>query len=81
MVARGFEETASKDDIKAVCEEIADVRSAVATKQELHELEERVWDAINKLTIEIQKLILLTIDVRELEKRVDRLERKAGLLK
>lgn len=70
MVAKGFENTATKDDLKEF-----------ATKQEMREGFQIVNDTLGLIRDDIRDLkISVEIDLKDLKNRVERLEKKVGIM-
>ncbi len=95
MVKRGFDQTATKDDLKrfATKDELKQFATKedlerFATKEDIHKLERRMEDnfwGVNKrldlLHEDISDLPEIREEVRNLGTRVVRLEKKIGLVK
>ena len=70
MVAKGFENTATKDDLKEF-----------ATKKEMREGFQIVNDTLGLIRDDIRDLkISVEIDLKDLKNRVERLEKKVGII-
>lgn len=69
MVAKGFEETATKQDL-----------AGLATKQEMREGFQLIADRLDLMHSDIRDLkISVEVDIKDLYKRVERLEKRVGI--
>ena len=78
MVARGFDNTATKDDVRRLEKRTATVEESMATKSDLLESEERLLTAIRGIEVRKDDFESLQQDVKELASRVEQLEKRVG---
>ncbi len=76
MVKKGFDQTATKQDIADVRKEAADFRKEVLEQFEL--IHEDIKDIKNTLIPLVQIVAALEQEIRDLKLRLERLERKTG---
>lgn len=92
MINRGFSDVHKRLDHTATKQELQDMRKEMATQQELQELRKDMTEALRIIADDVHDLKVamgplvrvvaaLETDVRNLNMRVNRLERRSGLAK
>ena len=80
MVARGFENTATKDDLKELATQQELTQGLASVRQEMRSGFQVVTDTLDLIRSDIRDLkISVEIDAKDLKHRVERLEKKVGL--
>jgi hypothetical protein len=90
LVTEGFDGTASKEELTATKEELGELRTHVdeefgSVRSELSMLRDEVTSQLKQITLVLGPLVRgvagMEIDLRELRSRVNRLERKVGIVR
>lgn len=77
IIAKGFENTATKQDLQELRKEIA---GQFATKQEMRGGFKLITERIDMVQSDIRDLkISIEVDIRDLKHRVERLEQRVGI--
>ena len=71
MVAKGFEQTATKDEVHELREDIDDIKKNMATKEDIVRLEDKIEFGLTK---QLQETDELRDRMRVLETRVDHMK-------